>query len=119
MNRAEYYQLLMDVRGAWESWIKFFLKGIIFTSDEATESAKKILLLQQQYSEILKSFDRSNGRYTELLNKLFENPLITKTEVAEMLNVSSGTAGGIVDIFVKLGILQDASPDKQRYKKYI
>ncbi len=121
MNRAEYYQLLMNVRfnGDWESWIKFFLRGIIFISDEATESAKKILLLQQRYTEILKNTDRSNGKYTELLNKLFEKPLITKSEVALMLNVSTGTAGSIVENFVRLGILQDASPDKQRYKKYI
>ena len=121
MNRSEYYQLLMDVRfnGDWESWIKFFLRGIIFISDEATESAKKILLLQQHYAEILKSFDRSNGKYMELLNKLFETPLITKSEVAKMLSISAGTAGSIVDSFVRLGVLQDASPDKQRYKKYI
>lgn len=121
MNRAEYYQLLMNVRfnGDWESWIKFFLRGMIFISDEATESAKKILLLQQRYTEILKNTDRSNGKYTELLNKLFETPLVTKSEVAVMLNVSTATAGSIVENFVRLGILQDASPDKQRYKKYI
>ena len=35
----------MDVRfkGDWESWIKCFLKGVIVVSDEATESAKKII----------------------------------------------------------------------------
>ncbi len=121
LNRNEYYKLLMDVRfdGDWESWIKFFLKGVIFTSDEATDSAKRILLLQQRYTEMLKGLDKSNGHYTELLNKLFENPLVSKTEVATLLNVSTGTAGSIVENFVQFGILQDASPDKQRYKKYL
>ena len=34
-HRTEYYQLLMDVRfrGAWEEWIKFFLRGIRSTSE--------------------------------------------------------------------------------------
>ena len=95
------------------------MKGVIFTSDEATDSAKKILLLQQRYTEMLKGLDKSNGHYTELLNKLFENPLVSKTEVAALLNVSTGTAGSIVENFVQYGILQDASPDKQRYKKYL
>jgi Fic family protein len=42
-NRMEYYDRLMAVRikGDWENWIKFFLRGIASVSDEATESAKK------------------------------------------------------------------------------
>ena len=120
-NRTEYYDLLMGIRfnGDWESWIKFFLKGIIYVSEEATESAKKILHLQQHYSEVLKRYDRSSGKYTELLNKLFENPLITKKDAARMLDVSVATAGNIVESFIELGILQDTNPEKQRYKKYI
>lgn len=121
MNRTDYYQLLMNVRfkGEWEAWIKFFLKGVISISEEATESAKKILQLQQHYSDILKNSDRSNVKHTELLDKLFENPLVSKKDVAKMLDVSIGTAGSIVEYFVTLGILQDANPAKQRYKKYI
>jgi Fic family protein len=36
-NRSEYYDLLMKVRmeGAWEDWLKFFLKGVSETSQEA------------------------------------------------------------------------------------
>ena len=121
LNRAEYYQLLMDVRfhGDWESWIKFFLRGIIFISEEATESAIKILHLQQRYIEILGKFDRGNGKYIDLFNRLFENPVITKKDVSTMLDVSTGTAGSMVESFIELGVLQDASPNKQRYKKYI
>ena len=121
MNRTEYYQLLMNVRfkGEWEAWIKFFLRGVISISDEATESAKKILQLQQHYSDVLKNYERSSGKHIDLLNRLFENPLVSKKDVAEILNVSVGTAGTIVENFISLGILQDASPEKQRYKKYI
>ena len=121
LNRTEYYQLLMNVRfdGDWESWIKFFLKGVIFTADEATASAKSILYLQQHYTNLIGKQERGKGKYIELFNKLFENPLITKKEVAAMLDVSAATAGSIVESFVELGILQDASPNKQRYKKYI
>ncbi len=121
LYRSEYYQLLMNVRfnGDWESWIKFFLKGIIFTADEATGSAKKILHLQLYYNDQIGKYERGNSKYGELFNKLFEKPLVTKKEVAAMLGVSAATAGSIVESFVDLGILQDASPNKQRYKKYI
>lgn len=121
LNRSEYYQKLMDVRlkGDWESWIKFFLKGVIVVSDEATESAKKIINLQRKYEYTLDKQTKQNVNYKILLNKLFEDPVLSKKDVAAMLGVSINTAGSIVDTFCEIGILQDASPEKQRYKRYI
>lgn len=47
-NRLEYYDRLMAVRekGDWEGWIKFFLKGVAITADEATATAKEIIQLK-------------------------------------------------------------------------
>ncbi len=119
-NRREYYDRLMDVRtkGSWEEWIKFFLRGIAIVSDEATESAKQIIGLKNSYSQLLYERDRNNSNYQHLLDELFENPVITKKEVANQLNVSIPTAGTIVDVFCELGILRDITPQKNRYKKY-
>ena len=121
LNRTEYYQKLMDVRlnGDWESWIKFFLKGVIVVSDEATDSAKNIIRLQRYYESVLDKINSSNANYKTLLNKLFETPVVSKKNVSNLLAVSINTAGSIVDEFCRLGILQDASPNKQRYKQYI
>ena len=119
-NKSQYYQKLMDIRikGDWESWIKFFLEGVSVTAAEAIESAKKIINLQQKYTEQLSRLERNSSKHTILLTKLFENTSITKKEVAELLGVSSATAGGIVDMFCNMGILHDLTPNKQRYKRY-
>lgn len=120
-NRMEYYDRLMAVRikGDWENWIKFFLRGIASVSDEATESAKKIIGLQSKYSELLLQNDKSNNNYTVLLNLLFERPIITKKEISEALGISLPTANTIVETFCKLGILYDKTPEKKRYKTFV
>ena len=120
-NRLEYYDRLMAVRtkGDWENWIKFFLRGVATVSDEATESAKKIIGLQNKYSEVLLQNDKSNNNYTVLLNLLFEKPIITKKEISELLGVSLPTANTMVDTFCELGILYDKTPDKKRYKTFV
>ena len=120
-NRLEYYDRLMAVRtkGDWENWIKFFLRGVATVSDEATESAKKIIGLQNKYSEVLLQNDKSNNNYTVLLNLLFEKPIITKKEISELLGVSLPTANTMVDTFCELGILYDTTPDKKRYKTFV
>ncbi len=117
LNRTEYYDRLMAVRknGDWENWIKFFLKGVAFVSDESTESAKQIIYLKEHYTNILKKY---NTNYTNLLDLLFANAFLTKKNAAELLNISYPTASNIVDTFVELGILYDTTPEKVRNKRY-
>ena len=116
-NRQDYYDRLMVVRktGDWEQWIKFFLKGIAETSEEAISTAKEILALKKVCEDMIV---RSNNNYRQLLDLLFRVPVIDKQEVAERLNVSQPTANRIVEQFCELGILVDQKPDSKRYKRY-
>lgn len=119
-NRAEYYDRLMDVRkkGDWENWIKFFLKGVAEVADEATSSASAILKLKEEYTKKLYKKDSGNGNYQKLLDILFEQPFVKRTDVAEMLGVSNPTAGNVIDTFCQMGILIDCDPDRSRNKLY-
>ncbi len=118
-NRQEYYDRLMNVRtkGQWEEWIKFFLKGISFVSDEATKSAKEILALKTAVQEELCNTGSVTG--VTLLEKLFYQPVITKRQAADLLNVTQPTARSMVDDFVERGILFDIDPMRQRNKRYV
>ncbi len=119
-NRTEYYDRLMAVRknGDWENWIKFFLRGVAEVADEATASARAILALKQEYMDKLYEKDGGNSNYTKLLNLLFEQPFVKRTDVTELLGVSNPTAGTIIDAFCQMGILVDCDPDKSRNKMY-
>lgn len=119
-NRTEYYDRLMDVRkkGDWESWIKFFLKGVAEVADEATSSASAILKLKEEYTKKLYEKESGNGNYQKLLDVLFEQPFVKRTDVAELLGVSNPTAGNIIDTFCQMGILVDCDPERSRNKMY-
>jgi len=118
-NRTEYYDRLMDIRhkGAWESWVKFFLTGISKVSDESIDTAKQILKLKEKYMNILTKTEIASNTIP-LFNKLFSTPIISRVQIAEFLNITSPTAGTVVKSFCKLGILKDITPDKIRNKKY-
>lgn len=119
-NRSEYYDRLMDVRrkGDWENWIKFFLKGIAEVADEATNSASAIIMLKEDYTKLLYQKDGINSYYPQLLDILFEQPFIKRTDVSELLGVSNPTAGNLIDSFCQMGILVDRNPQKMRNKMY-
>lgn len=119
-NRAEYYDRLMAVRknGDWENWIKFFLRGIAEVSDEATESSRAILKIKEDATNALYKKDRTNSNYQRLLNYLFEQPFIKRSDVEQYLDVSNPTAGSILEVFCQMNILVDCTPDKARNKMY-
>ena len=104
----------MNVRlkGEWEKWIKFFLKGISTFSVEETQTAKSILIFKTNSENELKKFNNMN--YTLLLDKLFYSPLITKKETTELLNISFPTVSRIIDDFCDLNILEDITPNQKR-----
>ena len=117
-HRAEYYDRLMEirVRGDWERWIKFFLKGISEVSDEATQSAKEIINLKEHCTSLLSG---SSSAHLSLLDYLFESPVISKSDLPDKLGVSYPTISSIVDHFNELGILIDTTPDKTRNKRFV
>ena len=118
-NRLEYYDRLMAVRekGDWEGWIKFFLKGVAITADEATSTAKEIIQLKSACeSRIL-----ANGYsavYNILLENIFMYPIVTINDAMDILKVSYPTAAKIIESFCKLDVLIDITPDQKRNKRY-
>ena len=120
INRIEYYERLMNVRlkGDWEGWIKFFLRGIAEVSVEASETAKKILALKESHSLLInKGGLRNTANGLRLLDKLFEQPIVTARMTEQYLDVSYPTANTLLNELCDLGIVT-VQENRQRNKKY-
>lgn len=74
------------------------------------------LAVLREYLKSLSADETSN--YQRLLDFLFEQPFIKRTDIEKMLGVSNPTAGNIIETFCQLGILHDCSPQKSRNKTY-
>lgn len=119
-NKEEYYQRLMDVRfeGDWESWIKFFLKGVIEVSGEAVFTVKEIILLKEELTRKLLENSPGGAKAVKLLEILFEKPMISIPEAAKCLDITRQSATPLVKKFVQLEILKEIT-GKQRYRKFL
>jgi len=119
-HRSEYYQLLQEIRfeGDWESWIKFFLKGIIEVSNGAMMAAREIITLKGKLIEDLVQNNVGGLNSVRLLDLLFSRPVITVTDISKTLKISHQPAYDLVDQFLKLGILREIT-GKKRYKRYL
>jgi Fic family protein len=117
--RSDYYGLLEKIRteGAWEEWIKFFLKGVYVTSAEAAATAREIIGLKENLHEELYSRSIASIYGVKLVDLLFAKPVISVGDVIEGLKVSKETASELVRKFDAAGILTEIT-GKRRYRKY-
>jgi len=116
--RDEYYARLQATRdaGDWESWLLFFLKGVIATSRAALRSAHRINRLREgMLANVSRNVRSNNG--TPLIGVLFRKPYVSNTIVATALGVSFPTAAKLVQEFRDLGYLTNIG-GAQRGKWY-
>jgi len=124
-HRAEYYDRLMAVRtsGHWEEWVKFFLRGVLEVSEAATSTARQILTLRETSRQnIIKSLNNSTAGL-ELLDFLFQSPLLSVKSAAKRLGCSYVKANNLVLQFVKLALLEETTGWQRnrrfRFKAYL
>ena len=105
-NRSEYYDRLSDIRnnGSFEQWIKFFLKGVAETAQDATAAIDKLNALHNKNEALL-----PNARIKNFLAHLESNPIITIPIAAECLQCSRNTMANYVKFMCEKGILKPSS----------
>ena len=125
-HRQQYYDRLQAVRdrGDWESWLAFFLRGVVEVSEQATRTARDILSLRERHRQIITAnFGGAAGNGHRILEILFERPFITVPAVRDLLGTGYAAANNLVTRFVQSGILKEFTGQKRnrifQYADYI
>lgn len=118
-NRKLYYEQLQSVRdsGDWETWLEFFLTGVVETSNQACNTAKEILKIFSEDRTTIESFGRAAGSALRVHQYLQRKPYTTVPIVAKSLDISIPTIRKSVEHMEKAGILIETS-GRQRDKRY-
>ena len=120
-NRNYYYDNLMVVRTSNNlvQWLKFFLIGIIETSNSSIQVFKKIIELRREIETVkLLKLGVKIDKGHALLNYLYQKPIIESKEVSETMKISVATANRLIAQFVEMEILTELTGYK-RNRKFI
>lgn len=125
-HRQRYYELLQGTRdkGDFESWLEFFLEGVIDVAAEAAETARRIIALREDHrAAITAHLGRAAGNGHKILEHLYQRPIVSVNEVAELIDTSFAAANGIVGRLAELGVLAEvtgyARNRRFRYEPYV
>ncbi len=119
--RSDYYVKLNSYRfnDGIEEWLKFFLEGIRYVSEEAVLTAQKITILREKNIKEVASFGRNADTALILLNYLFSHPIIDAKGVAKATGLASKTTvQELIDKFIRANILLEMT-GKVRNRRYI
>jgi Fic family protein len=120
-HRQTYYDLLQRVRteGAWEDWLRFFLRGVQETSNQAVEAARSILeLFQEDRQTIDERLGRSAGSALRVHELLQRRPVLNTNIAIDQLSLSRPTILTALANLEELGIVRELT-GKQRYRLYV
>ncbi|WP_456858070.1 Fic family protein [Bradyrhizobium sp. USDA 4515] len=118
-HRKRYYELLQRVRetGDWESWISFFLEGVIETATQATETARQLLELFEKDRRAISALGRPAASTLRVHQLLQKRPLLSVPATTKELGLSKPTVAKAMEHLEKLGIVREITA-KQRRRIY-
>lgn len=110
-NRSSYYDALTHVRHTNDlmHWLKFFLTAVIETANSSKNTFMAIMALRQEVEHQILGLGRKAEKAKALLMYLYQRPMISVNEAAEILGGSHQVANALVKQLEELGILKEAT----------
>ena len=124
-HRKTYYNLLQEVRinGTWETWIEFFLTGILESSKQATKTATELNDLFTKDSAVIASMGRARLTCESVLEYMKKLPQVTVPLLVKEIKASPPAIRNALNRLVELGILEEMTGKKRgkiyRYTEYL
>lgn len=109
-NKTLYYDNLTFVRTKNDliQWIKFFLTGVIQTSENSVDTLKKIMDLKSTIEkETIITLGRRSKQALTFFHYLFSKPVVTIKDVQNAVKLSPKAANDLVKVFIEKNILTE------------
>ena len=119
-RRDEYYSHLQNVRekGEWEEWIKFFLEGVVLTSEQATETARRIIALFDSDRKKIETSDKSSTSVLVIHKYMQSHPVVGTTKLKDACDLTLPTVLRSLGILEYMGIVKEIT-GRERHRIYI
>lgn len=107
-NRAEYYSQLDIVRqkNKVQSWIKFFLRGVIETATNSINTFKEIIDLREKIEfEILPKLERSQKNGRIIINEMYKNPIADGSQISKFVGLHPSNTNKLINKLTDLGLI--------------
>ena len=106
--RQEYYDHLLPVylRGDWESWLRFFLRGVSTQSRDNIARMEQLGVFRAKYQRLVEA-EKNSERMAAVVDFLFCRPIFNTKQLADGLEIPFKTSRQYIEKLVQAGILRE------------
>lgn len=117
-RRDEYFACLQGVRerGDFDTWLRFFLRGVEAQANDAVTRAERLLDLRERYRAATAGLRSQAGGLVDLA---FEMPVLTAHLVEVRAEVTRPTALRLLGQLTELGILTELPAGARRQRRWL
>jgi Fic family protein len=114
-RRRQYYEQLDAVRrnGDWEAWLRFFLEGVETTSQQAVDTAQRILALFDTDREKIRGLGRRAGNTLQVFEQFARRPILDAPTIHKALTLAAPTVRTAIATLQKLGLLNEITGQRR------
>lgn len=108
-NRKTYYGALQNLRmgGGWEEWIAFYLTGIEYVGNEASNTAKRLSRMFQEHQAQIRQLGRASYTAERLHSLLQRRVLVSPSLAHREIKMSFPAANKALLNLQKLGFVRE------------
>ncbi|WP_215607175.1 Fic family protein [Leptothoe spongobia] len=119
-HRGAYYDALTVVRSSNDlmHWVKFFLTAVVETATKGKRTFIEIMQLRNEVENTILTFGKRAENAKKLLLHLYQRPVISVNETAEMLDLSHQSASILIRKLEENNILSETT-GYQRNRLYV
>ena len=124
-HRQHYYELLNSIRltGDWENWLDFFAEAVIFTANQAKDTAQQLLNLSNEDRDKIGGLGRATASALKIHKALLERPIATPGWLSEKTGITPATVNKCLAHLERLGIVRELTARQRNrifsYTRYV
>ena len=124
-HRQYYYELLNNVRltGDWEAWLDFFAEAVIFTANQAVETAQQLADLAKRDQGKIKGLGRASVSTLKIHHELTKQPIATAGSLVKRVQLTAATVNKCLAHLIGIGVVKELTKQKRNrifsYARYI
>jgi Fic family protein len=109
-HRQEYYDHLLEVSqyGAWEKWLRFFLRGISIQSQDSVFRMARLEQIRASYEPLIQA-DGNTPRMAAVIDFVFSRPILSVRQLEQGLNIPYMAAKRYIEKLVNAGVLRETT----------
>jgi len=107
INKQSYYDHLQHTRekGDLEEWLKFFLKGVIYTAEQAVKTIQKTLELLEKDHQKIQGLGKAAASALLIHDLIKKTPITDGNKIVSMSGLTLPTVNSSIKHLIELGIV--------------